>query len=77
MKTIGDQWQSYADDVMPKDASLRQVIECRRAFYAGAQAAYGLSLEIAALNDSEALTALARFRTDLDQFAGRVATGEA
>lgn len=34
-------WKSYRNQVIPRDAPPIQLIECRRAFYAGAQAFYG------------------------------------
>jgi hypothetical protein len=34
--TIHHGWESYAADVLPKDAHSNQIIETRRAFYAGA-----------------------------------------
>lgn len=37
-KLIEQQWLSYRNEVIPKNASLIQLQECRRAFYAGAQA---------------------------------------
>jgi hypothetical protein len=36
--SIFDEWKSYERDVVPKDAVESQREECRRAFYAGAQA---------------------------------------
>lgn len=38
MKRIETQWVSYRHLVMPVDAPSIQVQECRRAFYAGAEA---------------------------------------
>ena len=35
-KPIETEWRAYAERVIPIDASDRQRIECRRAFYAGA-----------------------------------------
>lgn len=42
MNTLQAMWQSYADQVLPRDAPTIQRVECRRAFYAGAQAFLGL-----------------------------------
>lgn len=33
-------WRSYREDVLPNDAPSNQQIECRRAFYAGAQSLF-------------------------------------
>jgi hypothetical protein len=38
MKTIADIWASYRDQVLPHDAPQAQLVECKRAFYAGAAA---------------------------------------
>lgn len=38
--TIRELWDSYARDVVPKDAPIVQRWETRRAFYAGAQALF-------------------------------------
>ncbi|MSO85081.1 MAG: hypothetical protein EXR02_09150 [Rhodospirillales bacterium] len=35
-KPIETEWRAYAECVIPFDASDRQRVECRRAFYAGA-----------------------------------------
>lgn len=38
-------WQDYRTVTMPEDAGPVQVMECRRAFYAGALAFHGLSTQ--------------------------------
>lgn len=42
MKTVFEQWKSYERSVVPPDAPPVQREECRRAFYAGAAATFGL-----------------------------------
>jgi len=42
MKTVFEEWKSYERDVVPPDAPAVQREECRRAFYAGAFAMFGL-----------------------------------
>lgn len=44
VKTIFQEWQSYAREVVPPNAPEVQREECRRAFYAGAMAAFTLTL---------------------------------
>jgi len=39
-KIIDAQWRSYLRSVMPANAGANQVVETRRAFYAGAAALY-------------------------------------
>ena len=36
MKVIGDQWNDYVKNILPKNSSFTQVDETRKAFYAGA-----------------------------------------
>ena len=43
---IREQWEGYRRNVMPTARPAIQIIESRRAFYAGAQAALGLMLEL-------------------------------
>ena len=43
--TIGEQWASYVDKVIPAAAPAVQLEECKRAFYAGAQAMFAAVLE--------------------------------
>lgn len=39
---LADEWDSYAREVLPSNASTVQRIECRRAFYSGAVAIHGI-----------------------------------
>jgi hypothetical protein len=50
-ETMFEAWQAYDAQVVPKEASPVQREECRRAFYAGAWAAYQLVLEAAGDGD--------------------------
>ena len=45
MKTIKEKWESYLKDVMPESAGAIQLLETRRAFYAGAHALFTLMSE--------------------------------
>lgn len=36
-RRIAEQWATYRERVMPPHASIAQVTECRRAFYAGVE----------------------------------------
>lgn len=53
MKPIAEHWEDYQRMVVPPDAPAEQVTECRRAFYAGAHAAYIAALSIGADDISE------------------------
>lgn len=53
MNTIGEQWDSYRDTVIPKSAGAVQIEEARRAFYAGANATLGVMSRVSEADVSE------------------------
>lgn len=69
MDTMQQRWQSYRDDVIPKDASAVQINECRLAFYAGAIAALNVTLTVADMTEEEGFSALESVHTELSEFA--------
>lgn len=73
-----DQWNSYMRGVIPKDAPRVQIQECRRAFYAGAQAAMGTFLVVGSEDVSEEQGAewLEALRLELDAFGDAVLAGD-
>lgn len=74
MNTIRDQWESYAREVLPKDAGPVQVQETRRAFYAGARAMQGLHMVITTYSDEAAEQMLQGFEEELAAFGKSVGT---
>ena len=46
MRTVQEKWESYLAEALPADAPEEQVIECRRAFYAGSHVALSMVMEI-------------------------------
>lgn len=69
LKSLFTQWQSYQAKVVPKGAPLVQREECRRAFYAGAAAMFGLALEATVPQDEDECEAnLARLHAELEAF---------
>jgi hypothetical protein len=52
--TIFDKWKTYERVVIPAEASVSQREECRRAFYAGAWAAFGLVMAAVAPENEDA-----------------------
>lgn len=46
IKSLKEYWIAYLENVIPKDASINQVIESRRCFYAGAAAIMNTVMEI-------------------------------
>lgn len=78
MKIIEQQWLSYRSAVLPKEAPLIQLQECRRAFYAGAQAL--LQTLLTAVSPGQEVTdedaqVLERVQKELDEFAKAVESG--
>ena len=52
--TIGEAWASYSAEVVPAGAPKVQREECKRAFYAGAQAMFQVVMETAELDSDDA-----------------------
>ena len=75
---FGKEWESYLELVVPKDASTHQVIETRRAFYAGARCLLTLIARNAAGSGGEITRAdeelMARVEAELHHFARHVGT---
>ena len=46
LPTVDEEWRTYRNKVLPKGCPDTQVIECRRAFYAGAWALFNLQLRV-------------------------------
>lgn len=79
-KRLRDEWANYRERVVPVDAPPVQVQESRRAFYAGAQAFYGLSMEM--LTDESEPTdgevaAYEKLIEELEFFCSEVEAGRA
>ena len=77
---VADLWQSYADRVLPRNASWVQRQETRRAFYAGAHALFvGIvnGLTEGPEPQEEDLRALDDLRDEFEAFARDVAAGKA
>jgi hypothetical protein len=53
-KTLRSAWDSYRERVVPAVATTVQVLECKRAFYAGAVAFYDVASEIPDGDEAEA-----------------------
>lgn len=52
--TIGEQWASYQAEVVPPQAPAVQLEECKRAFYAGAQAMFNAVMQTAEFDSDDA-----------------------
>ena len=78
-KPIEAEWRAYAEQVIPFDASDRQLVECRKAFYAGATSLVrALGKQKPEGNPIEAYLAVVEGATDeLKRFIDENRTGRA
>jgi hypothetical protein len=77
---IAEEWESYAMDVIPKNAPPVQMTETRRAFCAGAGSLLGIlvrGLEPGEQPTQQDLGLLERIQAELKAFHARVASGKA
>lgn len=74
-----EQWQSYKREVLPSNAPAVQVQECRRAFYAGALAAFTTYQELGddSVSEDEGVKVLADLIEELSDFGRFVREGRA
>lgn len=79
MKTVREQWESYRRQVVPAGAMPIQVMVCRRAFYAGAEAFFALTLNVSGddISDDAGAEYLETLRQELQAFAKDVEKGRA
>jgi hypothetical protein len=71
MSTFFEEWKSYRQRVVPPTAGRVQVLETKRAFYAGAQAFLALTSKL--MSDSDDMTpedvqAISRIHAELSEF---------
>ena len=79
MRTIADQWADFERLVLPKSAGAVQRQETRRAFYAGAQAALTVAIQIADADPSDEAGAamLEGLHDECRRFGEEIAAGRA
>lgn len=79
MNTIAAHWESYRAEVLPEDAGLVQITECRRAFYAGAQAMINLYAVIAepSVSEDAGMAMISGFLDESRRFGEEVGAGRA
>jgi hypothetical protein len=70
-------WETYRQTVMPADAGEVQVIECRRAFYAGAVHLFGAVVDNSTLPEADAMQRLMNFQDELAAFPKAISEGKA
>ena len=80
-KTIKSMWHSYSERVIPRNAGVVQRMECRRAFYAGAQAYNAVILNFLEPGTDEITDAdmalIQELQDELNQFCQDVERGKA
>lgn len=67
-RTIGEQWASYQAEVVPTVASDVQREECKRAFYAGANAMFSAVMAAMAYDDTAAAARLQALDREMRDF---------
>lgn len=71
-------WESYRNEVLPQNAPFFQVLECRRAFYAGAQALMSgvlNSLDPGSNPTEQDIEIMTGIQSELSQFCESVRNG--
>jgi hypothetical protein len=77
MKVLDDQWHAYRLKVVPLDASSYQVIESRRAYFAGAGAVVRLLLALNLSASPRLDRELEALRLEVERFRADVTAGRA
>ncbi len=79
MNELYERWRTYTTQVIPNDAPEVQRIECRRAYYAGAQAIADMMerLESDLVLPAQRRRELAEFVKEIRQFQADVSAGRA
>ena len=78
MKTIADAWATYAEQVVPADASDAQMKETKRAFYAGAhQTLCTMTALSAKLSEDDAMKAISAMHSEAENFCLDIEEGRA
>jgi len=77
MRTLQEQWLSYAKEVLPDEVPSVQVRECCLAFYAGAKAAERIFLSAAEdrMSDEAGVAILEGMKDELQRFLEKVVKG--
>lgn len=77
LPTVDEEWRTYRNKVLPKGCPDTQVIECRRAFYAGAWALFNLQLRVGEpdVSVAQGVEAFESIGRELVQFNEQVKAG--
>lgn len=75
MKTLLKWWQEYSTNVLPETASSVQIMETRRAFYAGAQVMFQSMLDASEKGELDGTKVLDGYARELTEFAHKIGKG--
>jgi len=74
---IEDRWKNYRLKVIPLDAPELQAIECRRAYFAGAQAVIDIALGLTTGSQQAAAKQMRDLKEEVLRFKAQVVAGRA
>lgn len=77
---LAGQWELFLKMIVPKDAERNQVVETRRAFYAGAEAVMRIMKEIGdrpEIDEDRGVKVLESMDQELREFGRAIAEGRA
>lgn len=74
---VGQGWDVYNVMVLPAHAPPVQHVECRRAFYAGAQTVLERLNALGDLSEADAMAALSDMHAEMQAFADLISKGAA
>jgi hypothetical protein len=77
MNDIEATWLEYRMRVLPLDAPHVQVVECRRAFYAGAGGVVKMALHFTGQGQQQAAKQMQGLRAECERFTFDVGSGRA
>jgi len=77
MNTIQQQWETFSDLCMPKDAPEIQTQEMRRSFYAGAEGMIQLLYTTFEVSEDAGVAMIEGWHEECRQFSQQVAQGKA
>jgi hypothetical protein len=78
-KSIKSEWESYHTTVLPRNAPPIQIMECRRAFYAGAEAFFRCVYDVGSDDapEDDGVEYLETLSQELQTFGRDVGAGKA
>ena len=76
IESISQLWEGYAEACLPENAHIQQIVQTRRAFFAGCRAMLTTAGDISEhLSEDEAVVMLSELEAELHVFAEAVGAG--